>query len=225
MHTARTLQAHVHYSVACGDCHMQTMAEDTYPPCRDSSTLVAKLRRSHRNGVLWSHSDNLVRRSWKPSCVAHTSLQTSEKRNTLHRLVHFNFCSICDRSAVSLTPSGDPQPICCRSPKPRRVGGGGRGCRDTCDWWWCELNRKRWRESFYQGRNTSGLKCSCTSLCIMQQPNHEAAEAETRDAYYHCCLRLTLKLYWSRKTRQKQKTEDWADKDGKWLIWNQNNNK
>lgn len=144
-----------------------------------------------------------MRRSWKPSEVAHTLLQTSEKRNTLHRLVHFNFCSICDRSAVSLTPSGDPQPICRRSPKPRRVGGGGR--RDTCDWWWCELNRKRWRESFYQGRNTSGLKCSCTSLCIMQQPYHEAAEAETRDAYYHCCLRLTLQLYWSRKARQKHR--------------------
>ncbi|TNN73321.1 hypothetical protein EYF80_016484 [Liparis tanakae] len=32
---------------------------------------------------------------------------------------------ICDQSVMSLTPSGDPQPICCRPPKPRRRGGWG----------------------------------------------------------------------------------------------------
>lgn len=99
----------------------------------------------------------------KPPHVAPILLQmsTSEKCNTLHRLLHFNFGGICDQSVKSLTPSGDPQPICCRPPKPRREGGG--ESRDTCDWWWCELSRKRWRESFYQARNTSGLKCSCTT--------------------------------------------------------------
>lgn len=101
----------------------------------------------------------------KPPYVAQILLQMSmsEKCNTLHRLLHFNFCGICDRSVLSLTPSGDPQPICCRSPKPWRRGGRGGASRDTFDWWWCELNRKRWRESFYQARNTSGLKCSCTT--------------------------------------------------------------
>lgn len=44
-------------------------------------------------------------------------MSTSEKRNTLRRLSHFNFGGICDRSAVSLTPSGDPQPISCSPPK------------------------------------------------------------------------------------------------------------
>lgn len=99
----------------------------------------------------------------KPPYVARLLLQMSmsEKCNTLHRLLHFNFGGICDQSVKSLTPSGDPQPICCRPPKPRRRGGG--ESRDTFDWWWCELSRKRWRESFYQARNTSGLKCSCTT--------------------------------------------------------------
>lgn len=88
-------------------------------------------------------------------------MSMSEKCNTLHRLLHFNFYGICDQSVMSLTPSGDPQPICSRPQNPGgEVGGGGR---DTFDWWWCELNRKRWRESFYQARNTSGLKCSCTT--------------------------------------------------------------
>lgn len=67
------------------------------------------------------------------------------------------------------------------------VGGGW----DTFDWWWCELNRKRWRESFYQARNTSGLKCSCTT------PLYNAAawphitrlqKPETRAACYYCPL-------------------------------------
>lgn len=83
--------------------------------------------------------------------------------------LHFNFCGICDRSFVSLTPSGDPPAYLLQTPKTQEEGspgagvGGGGVCRDTFDWWWCELNRKRWRESFYQSRNMSGLKCSCTS--------------------------------------------------------------
>lgn len=68
----------------------------------------------------------------KPPYVVQILLQmsASEKRNTLRRLLHFNFGGICDRSVVSLTPSGDPQPISCKSPQnPREaeggVGGGG----------------------------------------------------------------------------------------------------
>lgn len=32
--------------------------------------------------------------------------------------MHFNFGGICDRSVKSLTPSGEPQPICSRPPNP-----------------------------------------------------------------------------------------------------------
>lgn len=131
----------------------------------------------------------------KPPYVAQILLQMSmsEKCNTLHRLLHFNFCGICDQSVMSLTPSGDPQPISCRPPKPRRRGGWGVrwwcwwGGGDTFDWWWCELNRKRLRESFYQARNTSGLKCSCTTLCIMQQPGRISRGARSQD---ESCLLL-----------------------------------
>lgn len=89
-------------------------------------------------------------------------MSMSEKCNTLHRLLHFNFCGICDRSVVSLTPSGGPPTFLPQTPKTQEDGGE-HGEGDTFDWWWCELNRKRWRESFYQARNTSGLKCSCTT--------------------------------------------------------------
>lgn len=117
----------------------------------------------------------------KPPYVAPILPQmcTSEKCNTLHRLLHFNFGGICDQSVMSLTPSGDPRPYLPQTPK-NPWGQGREGCTvvlqgegegaarsgwegATFDWWWCELNRKRLRESFYQARNTSGLKCSCTS--------------------------------------------------------------
>lgn len=60
----------------------------------------------------------------KPLYVAQILLQMSmsEKCNTLHRLLHFNFGGICDQSVMSLTPSGDPQPICCRPPKTQEEG-------------------------------------------------------------------------------------------------------
>lgn len=65
----------------------------------------------------------------KPPYVAHIFLQMSmsEKCNTLRRPLHFNFGGICDQSVMSLTPSGDPQPICCRPPKPRGRWDGWRG--------------------------------------------------------------------------------------------------
>lgn len=131
-------------------------------------------------------------------------MSMSEKCNTLHRLLHFNFCGICDQSVMSLTPSGDPQPICCRPPKPRRRGEWGEH-GDTFDWWWCELNRKRWRESFYQARNTSGLKCSCTTplynaaawphITRQQKPRWELLVIIAPTPTRH------VKLCWSRKNR------------------------
>lgn len=162
----------------------------------------------------------------KPSYVAQILLQMSmsEKCNTLHRLLHFNFWSICDRSVVSLTPSGDPQPICCRPPKPKRVGGG-----DTFDWWWCELNRKRWRESFYQGRNTSGLKCSCTSPLY----NAAAGPRITRrqKPKWETLVIVAPAPTWNFTEAAKQdrntenRAEDWADTKGQMIylnsfIWN-----
>lgn len=65
----------------------------------------------------------------KPPYVVHIFLQMSmsEKCNTLRRPLHFNFGGICDQSVMSLTPSGDPQPICCRPPKPRGRWDGWRG--------------------------------------------------------------------------------------------------
>lgn len=145
-------------------------------------------------------------------------MSMSEKCNTLHRLLHFNFCGICDRSVMSLTPSGDPQPICCRPQNPRggeggegKVGRGGWG-RDTFDWWWCELNRKRWRESFYQARNTSGLKCSCTSplynaaawphIMRHQKPKWELLVIIAPSSTHQ------MKLCWSRKAGLKHVKHD-----------------
>lgn len=157
----------------------------------------------------------------KPPYVAQILLQMSmsEKCNTLHRLLHFNFCGICDQSVMSLTPSGDPQPISCRPPKPRRRGGWGVrwwcwwGGGDTFDWWWCELNRKRLRESFYQARNTSGLKCSCTTplynaaawphITRRQKPRWELLVIIAPSSTHH------TELCWSRKTGQKYMTQGW----------------
>lgn len=143
-------------------------------------------------------------------------MSMSEKCNTLHRLLHFNFCGICDQSVMSLTPSGDPQPIKLQTPKAQEMGrvgckvaaAVGRG--DAFDWWWCELNRKRLRESFYQARNTSGLKCSCTTplynaaawphIARRQKPRWELLVIIAPSSTHH------VKLCWSRKTVQKHDT-------------------
>ena len=152
----------------------------------------------------------------KPPYVAQILLQMSmsEKCNTLHRLLHFNFGGICDQSVMSLTPSGDPQPICCRPPKPRRRGGwGGWGGKDTFDWWWCELNRKRWRESFYQARNTSGLKCSCTTPLYNAAawPHITKHQKPRRGLLVIIAPPSThrMKLCWSRETGVKHVKRGW----------------
>lgn len=158
----------------------------------------------------------------KPPYVAQIFLQMSmsEKCNTLHRLLHFNFCGICDRSVMSLTPSGDPQPICCRPPQNPR--GWEEGGRDTFDWWWCELNRKRWRESFYQARNTSGLKCSCTT------PQNNAAAwphiTRRQEPRWETLVIIAAALMWNfaevgkRDRNVWNRAEDWADTNSKGFI-------
>lgn len=165
----------------------------------------------------------------KPPYVAQIlpQMSMSEKCNTLRRLLHFNFYGICDQSVMSLTPQGTPGPICHRPPKTHEDGRGGgarwccRGGRRhgevgarrgaTFDWWWCELNRKRLRESFYQARNTSGLKCSCTTplynaaagphITRRQKPRWELlviiAPSSAR----------RVKLCWSRKAQRKCMTQ------------------
>lgn len=154
-------------------------------------------------------------------------MSMSEKCNTLHRLLHFNFYGICDQSVMSLTPSGDPRPYLLQTPK-NPWGWEGRGARWCCrgwgegrrgwgreggtfDWWWCELNRKRLRESFYQARNTSGLKCSCTTplynaaawphITRRQKPRWELLVIIAPSSARH------VKLCWSRKAERKCMTQ------------------
>lgn len=70
----------------------------------------------------------------KPPYVAQISPQMSmsEKCNTLRRLLHFNFCGICDQSVMSLTPSGDPRPYLPQTPQKTHEDGRGRGARWCC---------------------------------------------------------------------------------------------
>lgn len=90
-----------------------------------------------------------------------------------------------------------------------RRGWGREGGR--FDWWWCELNRKRLRESFYQARNTSGLKCSCTTplynaaawphITRRQKPRWELLVIIAPSSARH------VKLCWSRKAECKCMTQ------------------